>query len=209
MTETRPLLTAGPFAVVEMVKDLAVVASTEVVGTPTPLCNDGSDPLLDLSHAEPAEIAGQDDGVAEFMSGLELKATHLKSSPYADPVNYLDLRELATPFRLFAFALTYFQPIRTDYALAPYMDSFNWPAVFSVLRGLCAQSGIQWKYQEFYLVIFRSKLQADADRIKLGELDKKSHEEACASGGLLHYWFGSPDEKRQNLATCKYIILCC
>ena len=134
---------------------------------------------------------------------FDLNATAIQSSPYDDPVNFLNLQELDIQNRIFALALTRLQSTRPDYATATYMDSFNWPSIFSTIRTLCVSAGIQWQRQEFYLVIFRSKLQRDADRERLGLLDKKSHEEACASGGLLTYWFGSPDSEMQNLATCK------
>jgi hypothetical protein len=138
---------------------------------------------------------------------FDLHATNLISSPYEDPANQLQLHDLTQPVRLLAFALTTLKPVRKDYATSPYLESFNWPAVFATLRKLCQQVGLQWQRQEIYLVIFRSKLQRNADRKRLGELDQKSHEEACASGGLLKYWFGSCDDDveggRRNLATCK------
>lgn len=138
---------------------------------------------------------------------FDLAATHLVSSPYPDVANQLDLRSLATPVRLLAFALSVLAPIRSDYATAPYLESFNWPEVFHALRTLCSRAGVQWQRQEFYLVIFRSQLRRDIDRGRLGELDQRSHEEACASGGLLKYWFGSCDADMRNLATCKYHTL--
>ncbi|KAF2484612.1 hypothetical protein BDY17DRAFT_296000 [Neohortaea acidophila] len=144
----------------------------------------------------------QPDDVDLAISRLDLNATHMKSSPYDDPVNHLNLQELELPYRLFALALTQFNNIRPDYATAPYVESFNLPFVFSVLRRLCERHGIHWQRTEFYLVIFRSQLHRTADRVRLGELDKNSHEEACASGGLLTYWFGSPDADMRNLATC-------
>jgi hypothetical protein len=135
-------------------------------------------------------------------AAIDLNATHLISSPYPDLANQLHLKDLEQPFRLFAFALSILRPIRDDYATAPYLESFNWHEVFALLRSLCEQTGFEWKEFGFYVVIFRSKLLKDADRERLGLLDQKSHEEACASGGLLKYWFGSTDEKRRNLATC-------
>jgi hypothetical protein len=134
---------------------------------------------------------------------FDLNATRIKSSPYSDPLNFLNLTELDQPLRLFALALTKLQNTRPDYATAPYMSSFDWDEVFSILRGLCEQTGTQWQRTDFYVVIFRSKLRVEADRARLGELDQMSHQEACASGGLLTYWFGSPDGERRNLATCK------
>ncbi|KXS98196.1 hypothetical protein AC579_10232 [Pseudocercospora musae] len=129
-------------------------------------------------------------------------ATHLISSPYPDFSNQLDLQSLDLPYKLFAFALTLLRPIRRDYATAPYLESFNWAEVFASLRALCVETGYQWQELGFYTVVFRSTLQPGIDRERLGLLDKKSHEEACASGGLLKYWFGTCDDERRNLATC-------
>ena len=151
-------------------------------------------------------IVNEVEEITSTASKFDLNASHIQSSPYADSLNHLNLQELDQPLRLFALALTQLQSTRPDYATAPYMASFNWQKVFEILRELCADTGIQWKRQDFYVVIFRSKLRAEADRTKLGELDQMSHQEACASGGLLHYWFGSPDAERRNLATCEYSI---
>lgn len=134
---------------------------------------------------------------------LDMTATNIKSSPYDDPLNFLNLCGLDTQSRLFALALTQFNAIRFDYATADYMISFNFNIIFDTLRHLCSAAGIEWKHQDFYVVIFRSQLRQGADRARLGQLDQMSHQEACASGGLLHYWFGSPDGEMRNLATCK------
>jgi len=153
--------------------------------------------------AEDTPTQSQTRALPALPSHIDLKATHLKSSPYDDPLNFLILTELATQERLFAIALTSLQSTRPNYATAPYLDSFNWSAVFALLRDLCTLSGVNWQQQEFYLVIFRSKLRSDADRNRLGQLDQKSHQEACESGGLLTYWFGTPDAEMRNLATCE------
>ena len=126
------------------------------------------------------------------------------SSPYSDLENQLLLQELDLANQLLALALTALRPTREDYATAGYLESFNWPEVFALLRSLCKKYNHDWRQQYFYVVIFRSKLKEDIDRDRLGLLAQKSHQEACASGGLLKYWFGSPDESRQNLATCKH-----
>lgn len=139
----------------------------------------------------------------QSVTALDLQATHLISSPYSDFTNQLDLQRLGLQDRLFALALTSLAPLRPDYATAPYMSTFNWPIVFAHLRALCAQFGLSWERQEFYLVIFRSQLSRGIDRTRLGELDKESHREACESGGLLKYWFGSCDGEMRNLATCE------
>lgn len=151
------------------------------------------------------QVVGHVEEVEEEAPEFDLEATSIKSSPYSDPLNFVNLTELDKPLQLFSMALTKLQSTRPDYATAPYVSSFNWSEVFEILRSLCAQAGIQWQRTDFYVVIFRSKLRADSDRARLGELDQMSHQEACASGGLLQYWFGSPDAERRNLATCEYI----
>jgi hypothetical protein len=127
----------------------------------------------------------------------------LIASPYNEPLNLLDLKRLETPYQLFAKALTIFKPIRDDYAVAPYLESFNWQAVVDFLRDLSIAEGHQWKRTQFYVVSFRSQLKPDIDYPRLHDLDCHSHEEAMASGGLLKYWFGAKNEKHQNLATCR------
>ncbi|PYH90644.1 hypothetical protein BO71DRAFT_334032 [Aspergillus ellipticus CBS 707.79] len=123
-------------------------------------------------------------------------------SPYNDPAHLLDLRRVDTANQLLAKALTILKPIRPDYATAPYTESFNWGEVFDLLRELARSEGYQWTRQDFYVVVFRSVLRADADPEHLHALDAHSHAEATASGGLLKYWFGTKNESRQNLATC-------
>jgi len=128
----------------------------------------------------------------------------LISSTYNSSSHLLDLSRVDTQSRLMALALTYMKPVRTDYATASYTESFNWDQVFQVLRRLVTAERHEWKKQDFYVVIFRSKLKENINRDRLGELDDHSHEEATASGGLLKYWFGSTNEERRNLATCKH-----
>ncbi|PYI17072.1 hypothetical protein BO99DRAFT_464303 [Aspergillus violaceofuscus CBS 115571] len=140
--------------------------------------------------------------------------THLIVSPYNQPGHLLDLRRLDRANQLLAQALTILQPTRPDYATAPYTESFNWAAVFELLRQLVAlesqdEAGAAapggagtWPAQSFYVVTFRSRLRADADGERLHLLDAHSHQEAMASGGLLKYWFGSKDAEHRNLATC-------
>ncbi|KXS19480.1 hypothetical protein M427DRAFT_28932 [Gonapodya prolifera JEL478] len=145
--------------------------------------------------------SGSDHGALP-LSDIDITASHLIASPYPDIANQLRLDDLTLPLRLFAFALTHLQPTRPDYATAPYLESFNWPTVFRSLRAICARVGFRWERREFYLVVFRSQLKQDCDSDVLGNLDQRSHEEACASGGLLKYWFGSTNAEMRNLATC-------
>lgn len=132
--------------------------------------------------------------------------SHLVVSPYSTSPHLLDLARLGESQRLIANALTVLQAVREDYATAPYHQSFNWDAVIGRLKSLIELSNYQWKRQHFYIVVFRSQIPPTTDRVYLGGLDQQSHAEATKSGGLLKYWFGVPDEKGKNLATC---TLCC
>lgn len=148
-------------------------------------------------------------------------STHLISSPYNSPGHYLNLTTLTTPHLLLAKALTALKPARPDYATAPYSEALNFPDVLEVLRRLCRQAGVEWTQHSWYVVVFRSVLKESVVRVagkradgklsvneefeELYELDFESHGEACLSGGLLKYWFGSCDSQRQNLATCEYL----
>ena len=134
-----------------------------------------------------------------------LKKTVLKASPYAGPEHILYLDNLETQSRLMALALSSLSPARPDYATAAYQQAFKWEQVIAILTTLAKEQRITWKKQSFYVVEFRSKLKADIDNDRLYLLDKQSHMEATASGGLLKYWYGSPDSERYNLATCKDI----
>ncbi|RMJ21295.1 hypothetical protein PHISP_07828, partial [Aspergillus sp. HF37] len=110
---------------------------------------------------------------------------------------------LDQPSQLLARSLTILAPTRDDYATALYAASFNWPAVFARLQDLCTAHGYPWhEARGFCVVVFRSRLRAGADADWLHELDERSDEEACASGGLLKYWFGGADWRGDNLATC-------
>lgn len=123
-------------------------------------------------------------------------------SPYTSLSHLLDLRSLEISQQLLAKALTILEPVREDYATAPYIDSFNWASVFARLKSLIRQNDHTWRQQYYYVVIFRSQIPPTTNRVELGELDQRSHAEATKSGGLLKYWFGMPDANGRNLATC-------
>lgn len=129
--------------------------------------------------------------------------TRLIASPYNAEPHLLDLTTLDTQSRLLALALASFRPVRSDYATAEYLDSFNWQEVFDLVKAFSAAEGHAWTRQSFYVVSFRSRLQDGVDQDRLYALDAYSHQEAVASGGLLKYWFGTKDGERQNLATCE------
>jgi hypothetical protein len=130
-------------------------------------------------------------------------STSLISSPYNDHGHYLDLETLTTPSLLLAKALTALQPTTPDYATAEYADALNFKHVLDVLQSLARGIDFEWKETDFYVVVFRSKLNAGVDQDWLYKLDYESHREACESGGLLKYWFGKADAERRNLATCE------
>jgi len=136
-----------------------------------------------------------------------IQPDYLQSSPYPDPLHLLDLNRLPPASRLFACALASLTAIRADYATAPYDQVFNWDHVMYVLRCLSAAENFQFPATSFYTVVFQSKLKAEVDKELLFQLDSMSHQEAVASGGLLKYWFGSPDVERRNLATCEFALL--
>lgn len=132
--------------------------------------------------------------------------TRLISSPYNEPPHLLDLNRLDIQDRLLSLALASFRPIRDDYATANYLDSFNWEEVFDLLKAFSEAEGHAWTSQSFYVVEFRSVLKPGVDQDHLHALDAYSHQEATTSGGLLKYWFGTKNEKMENLATCKSLL---
>jgi hypothetical protein len=126
----------------------------------------------------------------------------LVASPYTEPAHLLDLDTLDVQSRLFAIALTHLQVATADYAFVAYEDVFDFGLLMEKLQESAREHGVTWHRQDFYVVEFRSTLKASFDNDRLSFLDKESHKEAVASGGLLKYWFGTPNSARQNLATC-------
>ena len=124
-------------------------------------------------------------------------------SPYTSREHLLDLRSLRKNEQLIAKAFTVLQPVDEKYATASYTTAFNWPTVIDTLRSLAQAAKYQWSDQHLYIVVFRSQLPPTTDRQALGEMDRISHAEATKSGGLLKYWFGTPDADGRNLATCQ------
>lgn len=129
----------------------------------------------------------------------------LQASPYGEPAHHLDLTTLDRPLQLFAKALTNMRWITQDYATAPYPQAFNWDSIVDVFcRSMLAeQPDATQEDLHLYVIVFRSRVNKTADRKLLGELDKAAHLEAVEGGGLLKYWFGTPNDLGRNLATCK------
>jgi hypothetical protein len=153
----------------------------------------------------PHLLRGQRDVLAVNEQNLD-GGSLLVVSPYTSPPHLLELARYGPSSQLFAKALTTFQPIRDDYAIAEYTEAFNFQEVIEALRSLAKAEGYTWKKTNFYVVSFRSQLKPDADPERLFELDAFSHQEAMASGGLLKYWYGVKDQNRRNLATCMLLL---
>ncbi|MCJ1243750.1 hypothetical protein MMC30_000947 [Trapelia coarctata] len=148
----------------------------------------------------PGDVLKTPDTVSQH---TEPSDNFLVVSPYLTQPHLLNLNAVSKPIQLLAKALTLLQPTRTDYATAPYLDSFNWTAVMETLQGLRqVDLDYRWESQAFYVIVFRSQIPPSTDRSYLGMLDQLSHTEAMESGGLLKYWYGVPDENGRNLATC-------
>jgi len=82
-------------------------------------------------------------------------------------------------------------PIYPDYATRPVQDGFSWS---SSLAG-CA-------FERLYLVVFRSIRRPSVDLELLREHDDRAYEKALESGGLLRYFKGEANERRQCLSFC-------
>ncbi|KAI4852193.1 hypothetical protein E4T44_01649 [Aureobasidium sp. EXF-8845] len=155
-----------------------------------------------LPSTHPHQLFGDREDIVNVEETDTRSESLLVVSPYLTPPHLLDVTRYRTPSQLFAKALTRLQPIRDDYALAEYTESFNFEEVIKTLQSLAKDQGYKWKTTDFYVVSFRSQLKPDADPERLFELDAFSHQEAMASGGLLKYWYGVKDQNRRNLATC-------
>lgn len=129
----------------------------------------------------------------------------LVTSPYPGQDHLTNLSSLPLPSRLLTLALTNLEPTTSSYATTPYQDALNWPAIFESLKLLSASHNHTWESTSFYVVEFRSRLKVNIDRDLLFTLDRESHREATASGGLLKYWYGNTTDNAEgrNLATCK------
>jgi hypothetical protein len=78
-----------------------------------------------------------------------------------------------------------------DYATRSIQDGFSWS---SSLAG-CA-------FDQLYLVAFRSVHRPSADLHLLREHDDRAYEQALQSGGLLRYFKGEANERRECLSFC-------
>jgi hypothetical protein len=91
----------------------------------------------------------------------------------------------------FIHACRRLSPIHPEHATLPIQEGFNWANLLGEMR-----------FERLYLVDFRSVLRATADRELLRELDKRAHAEALQAGGLLFYYRGVMNERRECLSFC-------
>ncbi len=82
-------------------------------------------------------------------------------------------------------------PIHSDHANLRIEEGFNWS---SCLAGV--------HFDGLYLIVFRSVRRATADLDLLKEYDDKAYAEALQTGGLLRYFRGSVNERRECLSFC-------
>jgi hypothetical protein len=144
--------------------------------------------------ALPADIPSftkEKDALSALRTGASNRDERfIVQSPYVDTEHLLDLESLDNENALISLALARLQPVRENYATAPYTESFNWPEVLNELKQLVDKSGRPFKETSFYIVAFRSQIKPSTDYSHLGELDKAAHAEAIASGGFLKYVCG-------------------
>ncbi|CAN3370615.1 hypothetical protein DICA2_F34464 [Diutina catenulata] len=132
----------------------------------------------------------------------------IQSSPYTEREHRLALAKYSPSFQALALALQSFAPKSQRYAFEPYAEAFNIDEVVKLATEYAFQRGHQFERTEVWVIAFRSVLhtevqESEEKRQFLARVDKDSHAEANASGGLIKYWFGTPDdETARNLATC-------
>jgi|SRR5215210_6125720 len=82
-------------------------------------------------------------------------------------------------------------PINPNHASLPVQDGFDWARCFRSIPAV-----------RLYLVVFRSVRRASADLDVLKEHDDAAYAEALGAGGLLHYFKGEANERRECLSFC-------
>ena len=161
------------------------------------------DDLLIVSNTLNHQPAGDADLALSKKWNDQPEDDSLVVSPYAFAPHLLRLNTVSQPNQFLAKALTQMRAVRDDYATAAYIDSFNWSTIVNLVQNLSEKAAYKWQREVFYIVVFRSRVKPNTNRVDLGLMDADAHEEAMESGGLLKYWFGVPDANCRNLATCK------
>lgn len=88
-------------------------------------------------------------------------------------------------------AFQHLAPLTPDYATRPIECAFNWQDCAALIEP-----------GRWYLVVFRSVRRPDADEAILTEFDDDAYMEALQAGGLLFYFRGSLNERRECLSFC-------
>lgn len=133
----------------------------------------------------------------------------IKASPYLEPDHLLDLARLSDEYRILALALQSFHPVdNSNYAYSSYLEAFNLEIIIDLVRKYSLKLNFTFPPTTVYIIVFKSALYEEVrnsseKRQFLANVDMASHTEANKSGGLLKYWFGTPDDTHgRNLATC-------
>ena len=82
-------------------------------------------------------------------------------------------------------------PINPDYANLPIQEGFDWSSRLGGVR-----------FDPLYLVVFRSVRRTTADLRRLKEHDDRAYEAALETDGLLRYFKGEMNERRECLSFC-------
>ena len=82
-------------------------------------------------------------------------------------------------------------PIHPDYVSLSIQEAFNWSSCLA-----------DHPFDRLYLVVFRSVRRATADLDLLREHDDLAYADALEAGGLLYYFKGEINERRECLSFC-------
>ena len=82
-------------------------------------------------------------------------------------------------------------PIHPDHAMLPIEEAFDWSSCLAAIT-----------LDRLYLVVFRSVRRPTADLGVLKALDDAAYAEALGAGGLLYYFKGEVNERRECLSFC-------
>src|SRR5215213_3248857 len=82
-------------------------------------------------------------------------------------------------------------PINPNYANLPVEEGFDWSSRLGEAH-----------FDQLYLVVFRSVRRAAADLRLLREHDDRAYKDAIEAGGLLRYFKGEMNERRECLSFC-------
>jgi hypothetical protein len=82
-------------------------------------------------------------------------------------------------------------PINPDYANLPVEEGFDWSSRLGEVH-----------FDQLYLVVFRSVRRPTADLRLLKEHDDRAYEGAIEAGGLLRYFKGAINGRRECLSFC-------